>query len=61
MRFEPGVVDYSLEFYPAEFAAVDGRTIAAMSETLRLALLERLKDRRKGGWHKLLLRLRSQT
>ena len=50
---------YPLEFYPAAFAAVDNSTLAAMPETLRSALLERLKDRRKGAWHKLLLRLRS--
>ncbi len=45
-----------LEFYPVELAAVDATTNAAMSETLRSALLERLKDRRKGARHKLLLR-----
>jgi hypothetical protein len=50
---------YPLEFFPAKFAAVDDSTIAAIPETLRSALLERLKDRRKGAWHKLLLRLRS--
>lgn len=50
---------YPLEFYPAEFAAVDDTTIGAMSRTLRAALLERLKDRRKGVWHKLLLRLQA--
>ena len=48
---------YPLDFYPKEFAALDDETIALMSETLRSALLDRLKDRRKGGWHKLLLRL----
>ncbi len=50
---------YPLEFYPTEFAAVDDTTIAAMSQTLRAALLERLKDRRKGAWHKLRLRLQA--
>lgn len=39
---------------------IDPFTIVTMPETLRSALLERLKDRRKGGWHKLLLRLRSR-
>ena len=52
---------YPLEFYPAEFAAVDDATIAAISETLRSALLERLKDRRKGAWHKLLHRLQDSS
>jgi hypothetical protein len=52
---------YPLEFYPAKFAAVDGATIATMSETLRSALLERLKDRRKGSGHKLLLRLQGSS
>lgn len=50
---------YPLDFYPAEFAAVDDTTIAAMTKTLRLALIESLKDRRKGAWHKLLCRLSS--
>lgn len=50
---------YPLEFYPVEFAAVDESTITAMPKTLSTALLERLKDRPKGAWHKLLLRLRS--
>ncbi len=52
---------YPLEFYPAEFADVNGEIIAAMSEPLRLALIDRLKDRRKGVWHKLLLRLRPDS
>lgn len=52
---------YPLAFYPAEFAALDEATITAMPETLRSALLERLKDRRKDAWHKLLLRLRSDS
>ena len=50
---------YPLEFYPATFADVDDKSIAAMSETLRSDLLGRLKGRRKGAWHKLLVRLRS--
>lgn len=50
---------HPLEFYPAEFAAVDDATIAAMPDTLRLALTERLTERRKGVWHKLLLRLQA--
>jgi hypothetical protein len=50
---------HPLDFYPAEFAAVDDATIAVMPKALRLALLERLKDRRNGAWHKLLLRLSS--
>jgi len=52
---------YPLEFYTAEFAALDDATIAAMPETLRSALRERLKDRRKGAWHKLLLRLQPSS
>ena len=52
---------YPLEFYPAVFAAVDDTTIAAMSQTLRTALLARLKDRRKGAWHKLLHRLQDSS
>lgn len=48
---------YPLDFYPVEFAAVGEDTIAAMPETLRGALIERLKGRRKGAWHKLLIRL----
>ena len=52
---------YPLDFYPSEFAAVDDATIAAMPETLRSALLERLKGRRKGEWHKLLLRLQPSS
>ena len=47
-----------LDFYPKEFAVLDDETITVMPEALRSALLERLKERRKGGWHKLLLRLR---
>lgn len=49
---------YPLDFYPKEFADVNDEIITAMPETLRLALIERLKDRRKGVWHKLLFRLR---
>lgn len=52
---------YPLDFYPTEFAAVDDTTIAAMSQTLRSALLERLKDRRRGAWHKLLHRLQGSS
>ena len=52
---------YPLDFYPKEFAVLDDETFGAMSETLRSALLERLKDRRKGVWHKLLLRLRPDS
>jgi hypothetical protein len=52
---------YPLQYYPAEFAAVDETTIAAMPQTLRSALLERLKDRRKGVWHKLLHRLQDSS
>jgi hypothetical protein len=48
---------YPLDFYPKEFAVLDAETFANMSETLRSALLERLRGRRKGVWHKLLLRL----
>ena len=48
---------YPLDFYPKEFALLDDETITAMSKTLSSALLERLKDRRKGDWRKLLLRL----
>lgn len=50
---------YPLDFYPATFANVDDKTIAAISEPLRSALLERLKGRRKGAWHNLLVRLHS--
>lgn len=52
---------YPLDFYPKEFAVLDDKTIAAMPETLCASLLERLKDRRKGGWHKLLLCLRPNS
>lgn len=52
---------YPLDFYPSEFAVVDDATIGAMPETLHSALLERLKDRRKGEWHKLLLRLQPSS
>lgn len=48
---------YPLDFYPTEFAAVDDATIAAMSDNLRAALLERLKGRRAGEWRNLLRRL----
>jgi hypothetical protein len=50
---------YPLELYPTKFADVNDATIAAMPETLRSALLERLKDRRKGAWRKLLHRLQN--
>ena len=49
---------YPLDFYPKEFAQVENATIAAMAEDLRAALLERLKGRRNGVWHKLLVRMR---
>jgi hypothetical protein len=52
---------YPLDFYPKEFADVSDEIIAAMSEPLRLALIDRLKDRRKGVWCKLLLRLRPDS
>lgn len=48
---------YPLDFYPVEFATVGDDTIAAIPGTLREALIERLKGRRKGAWHKLLIRL----
>jgi hypothetical protein len=48
---------HPLDFYPKEFADLDDKTITTMPATLRLALLERVKDRRKGAWHKLLVRL----
>lgn len=51
---------YPLEFYPKEFAEVADEVIAAMPEPLRLALIDRLKDRRKGVWHRLLLRLQNR-
>lgn len=51
---------YPLEFYPKEFAEVPDEIVAAMPEPLRLALIDRLKDRRKGVWHRLLLRLQNR-
>jgi len=52
---------YPLDFYPKEFAVLDEKNIAAMPEPLRLALIERLNDRRQGVWHKLLLRLQNRS
>jgi len=52
---------HPLDFYPAEFAAVDDATIAAMPAMLRSTLVDRIKDRRKGAWHKLLLRLQDSS
>ena len=50
---------YPLEFYPKEFADVTDEIIAAMPEPLRLSLTDRLKDRRKGIWYRLFLRLQT--
>ena len=49
---------FPLDFYPKEFADVDDEVIDVMPDSLRSALRERLKGRRKGCWHKLLVRLR---
>lgn len=51
---------YPLEFYLKEFAELADEVIAAMPEPLRLSLIDRLKDRRKGVWHRLLLRLQNR-
>lgn len=51
---------YPLEFYPKEFADVADEVIAVMPGPLRLALIDRLKDRRKGVWHRLFLRLQNR-
>lgn len=51
--------EHDLTFFPSEFAELDSQTIAGIPSELRSLILERLKDRRSGSWHKLLLRLRS--
>ena len=51
---------YPLEFYPKDFAILDDETVANMPMTLCSALIERLKDRRKGVWKKLFLCLKNR-
>src|SRR6185437_7658070 len=45
---------HPLDFYPTEFANLDDDDITTMPDTLRDALVEKLKGRRNGAWHKLL-------
>jgi len=49
---------YPLDFFPKHFADLDEATIATMPDVLRSALIDRLDDRWKGVWRKLLNRLR---
>ena len=41
-------------FYPAEWAALDSATIAALPASLRLDTIQRLADRRTGSWEETL-------
>lgn len=49
----------SVTFYPTEFASVDDKTIQELSASTRLALIERLADRRNDPWKMLVDRLKA--